>query len=308
MKIFDNIERALKYVDNHLSEQIGFEDVANALHFSPYHFHRMFSIVAGKTITAHIRDRRLEKACAALSNSTKATLEICFECGFDAYSSFIRAFKNKYGLSPKEYRKQGRCPVIISVDELIKIFKEKMEGGVMSEKIMKEIEELNKKIELEPDSWENYNARGHLYYDLDEFAKSVEDDTKAIDLEPNVAENFFHRGTSYHNLKEYDKSIEDCTQAIALNPENPQYYFGRGCSYRLLGEYKKAVDDFTKSIEIGSNTPYSEYIAHDYCERGVSYRCMEKHDKARADFAKAAEIDPGMIKAYETDMKRYEIT
>ena len=121
MKSFDNIERALNHIDSHLSEQMGYERLADILHFSPYYFHRMFSIITGKTITAHIRDRRLEQACVMLSSTKMTALEICLECGFDAYSSFIRVFKNKYGLSPKEYRKQCHTPVFMSVEDLIVI-------------------------------------------------------------------------------------------------------------------------------------------------------------------------------------------
>lgn len=303
MRNFNNIERVLKYIDDHLSEQMGgYEHLAKIFHFSPYYFHRMFSIVVGKTITAHIRDRRLEKVCVMLSSTKKSTLETCMECGFDSYSSFSRAFKNKYGLSPKEYRKQSYNPVFISVDELITIFLKNLEGRVMSENILKEIEELDKMIELEPDNWEHFYARGHLYYNLDEFEKAVTDGTRAIELEPNIAENYFHRGTSYHNLGKYAESISDCTKAIALNPENPQYYFGRGMSYRFSGEYEKAVNDFTKAIE---REP--EMAAYDYCERGRAYHFMDENEKARADFAKAVELDPGIITQYRDAMEHYGI-
>jgi len=166
MKNFNDIERALKYIDNNLSEQIGYKRVANVFNFSPYYFHRMFTIITGRTITAYIRDKRIEQACVMLSGTKKAALEICLECGFDAYSSFSRVFKNKYGLSPKEYRKQGYTPVVISIDELIKNFKDNLEGGKLSEQLMKEIEELTKKIGLEPDNAGNFHGRGLAYTNL----------------------------------------------------------------------------------------------------------------------------------------------
>ena len=302
MKIFDIIEQALEYIDGNLNEQIGYERLANMFHFSPYYFHRMFSIIVGKTITAYIRDRRIEQACTMLSSTKKSTLDICLECGFDAYSSFSRVFKNKYGFSPKEYRKKGYSPVIISIDELIKTFKENMEGEKMNENIIKEIEELNKKIELEPNNWENFNIRGHLYYDLNEYEKSVADGTRAIELNPTIAENFFHRGTSYHNLGKYADSVADCTKAIGLNPKNPQYYFGRGMAHRYLGEYKKAIEDFTKGIELDPKE-----AAYDYCERGCAYHYTEESEKARADFAKAVELYPEIITQYEDLMTHYGI-
>lgn len=302
MRSFDIIEKALKYIDSHLNEQIGYERLANILHFSPYYFHRMFSLITGKTITAHIRERRLAKSCEMLSSTQKGTLTICLECGFDAYSTFSRVFKNKYGLSPKEYRKQGYAPVFVSIEEIITILKEKLEGREMSETILKEIEELSKKIELEPNNWENVNTRGHLHYDVDEFDKSVIDLTKSIELKPNIAENYFVRGCSYHNLGKYDESIVDYTKAIELNSENPQYYFGRGMSYRFIGEYKKAVTDFTKAIEFEPNE-----VAYDYCERGRAYHFMDESEKAHADFAKAFKLDPEIVKQYQDMMTHYKI-
>lgn len=228
MKNLGNIERVLKYIDNHLDEQMGYERIANMFHFSPYHFHRIFSIIAGKTITAHIRDRRLEKACVMLSSSDKSILELCLECGFDAYSSFSRIFKRKYGLSPKEYRKQGYSPAVISVEELITRFKENLEGGKMSENIMREIEELSKKIEIEPNSAGNFSARGDSYQHLGEYTKAISDYTRAIELAPDSAWNFYGRGLAYQNLYQDDetfqKSVDDFTRAIELEPENAAFF------------------------------------------------------------------------------------
>ena len=327
MRIFNIIERTLKYIDSHLDEQIGYERLADVFHFSPYYFHRMFSIIAGKTITAYIRDKRLEQACVMLANTKKATLDICLECGFDAYSSFGRVFKNKYGISPKEYRKQGRAPVIISIENLIKTFKKNMEDGKMNENIMKEIEELNKKIELDPKNAGNFYDRGLVYtnlaYDSDDsardFNRSVEDYTKAIELNPEYAYYFNERGISYRCLGEDIKAIEDFTRAIELDPENSDHYYQRATPYHKLGEYEKSLADFNKAIELGPADPnfhieraYCYYKMHNgiealndcdkavaldplrtylYIERGCAYWLFEEYGKARADFKKAAELE-----------------
>ena len=84
MVYFNNIREALHYIDNNLTENIDFKRVAENFHFSPYYFHRIFSAIVGKTITAHIRDRRLLKACQLLAFTDKSITLICDDCGFDS--------------------------------------------------------------------------------------------------------------------------------------------------------------------------------------------------------------------------------
>jgi len=135
---FNNIKRALEYIDGHLSEQMGFESLAKLFHFSPYYFHRMFSIIVGKSIAAHIRDRRLQRVCLQLANTDKSVLEIGLDHGYNSAQAFSRAFRAAYGVSPSEYRKQRFVPVIVTVDEMIMKFTNRLKGGIyVNPKIIK---------------------------------------------------------------------------------------------------------------------------------------------------------------------------
>ena len=136
---FSNIKEALEYIDSHLDESITFKTIAKKFNFSLYYFHRMFSVIVGKTITAHIRDRRLQAACVELSSTDKPILSIGLDCGFDSAQSFSRVFRQMYGLSPSEYRKQGLTPYVVSVDEMIMKFTNRLEGGIyINPKIIKQ--------------------------------------------------------------------------------------------------------------------------------------------------------------------------
>ena len=138
MSNFAKIKEALEYIDNHLDEPISFKTIAKKFNFSPYYFHRMFFVIVGKTIAAHIRDRRLQAACADLAATDKSIISIGFDCGYDSAQSFSRAFKQMYGLSPSEYRKQGLTPYVVSVDEMIMKFTNRLKGGIyMNPKIIK---------------------------------------------------------------------------------------------------------------------------------------------------------------------------
>jgi len=138
---FSKIKEALEYIDNHLDEPISLKIIAKKFNFSPYYFHRMFSVIVGKTIAVHIRDRRLQSACVEISTTDKSILNIGLDCGYDSAQSFSRVFKQIYGLSPSEYRQQGLTPVVISVDEMIMKFTNRLKGGIyLNPKIIKQNE------------------------------------------------------------------------------------------------------------------------------------------------------------------------
>ena len=138
MDNFSKIKEALEYIDNNLDEPISFKSIAKKFNFSPYYFHRMFSVIVGKTIATHIRDRRLQAACADLAATDKSIISIGFDCGYDSAQSFSRGFKQMYGLSPSEYRKQGLTPYVVSVDEMIRKFTNRLKGGIyINPKIIK---------------------------------------------------------------------------------------------------------------------------------------------------------------------------
>ncbi len=125
------IRDALQYIDDHMDQKLTYAQVADALHFSHYYFHRMFAAVAGKTITAHIRERRLSRACALLAETRLPILTICLQSGFDSPQAFARTFKLKYGVSPSGYRRGGFAPEAPTVDELVMRFTNRLKGGIL---------------------------------------------------------------------------------------------------------------------------------------------------------------------------------
>lgn len=130
MNHFSKIKDALLYIDEHLDEKITFQSLAERFHFSPYYFHRMFSVIVGKSIALHIRDRRLMHACIQLVSTDESILHIGMENGYDSAQSFSRAFKSQYGISPSEYRRQRFEPVVITADDLIMKFTNRLKGGI----------------------------------------------------------------------------------------------------------------------------------------------------------------------------------
>ena len=61
------IQRAIDYVEAHLTEPIDYEEVAKRAYSSSFHFQRIFSIMCGFTLGEYIRARRLSLAGSALA-------------------------------------------------------------------------------------------------------------------------------------------------------------------------------------------------------------------------------------------------
>ena len=106
------IGEAIVFIENHLYEPITASMVSDAVSYSYYHFHRYFLAVMGETIGSYIRGRRLTLAAYELVHSNKKVLDIAISLYFETGESFARAFKNKYGITPKNYRKNGRDVLI----------------------------------------------------------------------------------------------------------------------------------------------------------------------------------------------------
>lgn len=99
-----NIEMVIDYIENNLDGKIDLETVANEIHYSKYHLHRMFTSTVGMTIHDYVQRRQLTEAAKLLVFSDKPIIEIAFICGYESQQAFSSAFKSMYKISPAEYR------------------------------------------------------------------------------------------------------------------------------------------------------------------------------------------------------------
>ena len=79
-------------------------EVADRIDFSESHFMRYFRENMGTSFVDYLRDYRLTMAARLLLVSDETVLSIAEEVGFENLSYFNRAFKKKYGVTPREYR------------------------------------------------------------------------------------------------------------------------------------------------------------------------------------------------------------
>jgi len=101
------INRVMDYIDQHLSENLTLESLAEIACFSRYHFHRIFQMVRGERLFEYIQRLRLEKSAQLLSGRPDLpVIDIALLCGFSNPASFSRAFKERFSCSPSQWRKK----------------------------------------------------------------------------------------------------------------------------------------------------------------------------------------------------------
>jgi AraC family transcriptional regulator len=99
------MNRVLDHIDAHLDVELDLATLAAVAHFSPFHFHRVFSAWMGETLGDYLRRRRLDHAALVLAaNARRTVLEVALAVGFGSGEAFARAFKQRFGCTPSAWR------------------------------------------------------------------------------------------------------------------------------------------------------------------------------------------------------------
>ncbi|WP_330501540.1 AraC family transcriptional regulator [Peribacillus frigoritolerans] len=107
MDSLKNMNGAIKFIEENLTNEIDFKEVARIAYCSEYHFKRMFSFLAGISLSEYIRRRRLTLAAFELKNSNIKVIDIAIKYGYSSPDSFARAFQHLHGITPSEARSNG---------------------------------------------------------------------------------------------------------------------------------------------------------------------------------------------------------
>lgn len=102
MNWISGLQKAIDYVEEHITEPIDYAQAAKRAYSSSFHFQRVFSTICGFTLGDYIRMRRLSLAGSELASGRKKVIDIALKYGYDTPESFSRAFTRFHGISPAQ--------------------------------------------------------------------------------------------------------------------------------------------------------------------------------------------------------------
>lgn len=194
------IQNAIDYVEEHLTEEIDYDRVAEQAACSNFYFQRIFSILCGMTLGEYIRGRRLTLAGNELKTSADKVIDIALKYGYESPESFTRAFSKFHGVTPSDARKGGfklksfsRLSVKISLN-----------GGILMDYKIVEKEAFDVVEKVETHTVENSeNAKS-----IPEFWTRAHSDGTIEKLLDIACDKTYIFGICYGNLPENAKTFD----------------------------------------------------------------------------------------------------
>lgn len=95
----------IEYIQMHCGEKLTLKTLSEQCFYNPAYFSRLFKKAYNMTLTDFIMEQRLKKSCDLLRNTELSIEEIVTQCGFTDKTGFYNRFKQAYGCTPGEYKK-----------------------------------------------------------------------------------------------------------------------------------------------------------------------------------------------------------
>ena len=104
MDWIENLQNAIDYIEENITEKIDYEEVAKRAYSSTFHFQRVFGITCGFTLGEYIRRRKLTLAGNDLLSKKMKVIDVAFKYGYETPESFSRAFYKFHGIMPSQVK------------------------------------------------------------------------------------------------------------------------------------------------------------------------------------------------------------
>ena len=98
------ISKVCKFIEENISQKITLSDAASLVNMSDSAFSHFFKKKTGISFITYVNNLRVAKACDLLASTSLSASEICYDCGFNNKSNFIRIFTKRKNMTPIEYR------------------------------------------------------------------------------------------------------------------------------------------------------------------------------------------------------------
>lgn len=199
MDWISGIQNAINYIEEHLTEEIDYEDVAKEAACSSFYFQRIFGILCGISLGDYIRNRRLTLAGDELSASDDKVIDIALKYGYESPESFTRAFSRFHEVTPSDAKDGSKLKSFSRISVKITL----SGGSVMNYKIVeKEAFDIIEKVETHSvEDAENSKSIPEFW------TRSHEDGTVKTLLDAATDRTFIF-GVCYGNLPENAKTFD----------------------------------------------------------------------------------------------------
>ena len=107
MDLLTQLNLAMDYIEEHISDDITIADISSVTAYSEYHFCRLFHYIAEMPLSEYIRKRRLSLAAMDLQCECYKVIDLAVKFGYDSADSFTRAFVKQHGITPTAARNHG---------------------------------------------------------------------------------------------------------------------------------------------------------------------------------------------------------
>ncbi|GAB1479404.1 AraC family transcriptional regulator [Paracoccaceae bacterium] len=106
--------RVIDHIHDHPGSDLSLDALADVAALSRFHFHRVFRAVTGETVVQAVRRLRLGRAAHRLVRETHPVAEIAGQVGYPNRTSFDRAFRKAFGMTPLSFRQRGELRPFLS--------------------------------------------------------------------------------------------------------------------------------------------------------------------------------------------------
>lgn len=107
MEWVEKLNQSMDYIEEHLADEIDYEQLGRIACCSAYHYQRMFTYMAGVTLAEYIRRRRMSLAAVDLQGGDERIIDIAEKYGYHSPTAFNRAFQAFHGVAPSAVRDEG---------------------------------------------------------------------------------------------------------------------------------------------------------------------------------------------------------
>ncbi|GAB7307241.1 MULTISPECIES: AraC family transcriptional regulator [Enterococcus] len=214
MHAWEAIDQSLRYIEEHISEEINAQRLADQVYLSKFYFQRLFKRLVHRPVQEYIKLRRLAIALELLKTTDLKIIDIANQLGFTDPSNFTRIFKEAYNLTPEVYRKTRPRMNVIRKPNLFLNYHSIDEGvPLIVNEIVIEIE----KKELDEELYLGYNETIFLGKQLPVGQQTGVD-------QPGELWRTFHQ--KKHTLKGIvDTDVEVGISDLASHSQNHFHYF-----------------------------------------------------------------------------------